>query len=65
MQTLAIKVNAKKEAALFNIYFSLREIYNNKKIKSKITMTLRVRKIAHVNLLACVPAHARVAIVAL
>ena len=36
--------------------FSLREIYNNKKTKSEYTMILRVREIAHVNLLACVPA---------
>ena len=35
--TLTIKVYAKKEATRFNIYFSLREIYNNK-TKSENTM---------------------------
>ena len=39
--------------------FSLREIYNNNKTKSKNTMILRVRQIAHVNLVACVPVRAR------
>ena len=39
----AIKVNAKKEIARFNIYFSLREIYNNNKTKSENTMISRVR----------------------
>ena len=40
--------------------FFLREIHNNNKTKGKNTMILRAREIAHVNILACVPARARV-----
>ena len=41
--------------------FSLREIYNDNKIKVKVLskVILRMRYIARVNLLACVPARAR------
>ena len=43
MWTLVIKVNAKKETPCFNIYFSLREIYNKDKKKSENTMILHVQ----------------------
>ena len=43
MRTTAIKVNVKMETACFNIYFSLREIYNNNKTESENTMILRMQ----------------------
>ena len=43
MRTPTVKVNAKKETACFNIYFSLREICNNNKKKSENTMISRVQ----------------------
>ena len=43
MQTVALKVNTKKEAACFIIYLSLQEIYNNNRTKSENTMILLVQ----------------------
>ena len=43
MKTVALKVNTKKEAACFIIYFFLQEIYNNNRTKSENTMILHVQ----------------------
>ena len=39
-------------------FISLQQIYKNNKTKSENTMILCIQLIAHINLLACVPAHA-------
>ena len=42
LQTLAIKLDTKKETAHFNIYFYLWKICNNSKTQSENTMILHV-----------------------
>ena len=59
MRAPAIKVRTKNKIARFNIYFSLRETYDNNKTKRENTMISRVQYIAHANLFACQPARAR------